>query len=65
MPAQPEVTVTDLYRHAREALMRRNNELAVAYSLIELMAMHIPRDRMPAAERELLDSLLGRTTCRS
>jgi hypothetical protein len=42
-----------------EAITKWANRCAVAYSLIELMAMHIPRDDMPDGERRLLDDLLG------
>lgn len=41
------------------ALRNENTRLR---SLIELMALHVPRDRMPAAERSLLDGVIGAPT---
>lgn len=32
----------------------------VLRSLVELMALHVPRDKMPSAERNMLDAVLGR-----
>jgi hypothetical protein len=62
-----EVKVTDIGKRIR-ALKDANNLQAVAvmafceigllHSLIELMALHVPREKMPAAERIMLDIVL-------
>jgi hypothetical protein len=36
------------------------HEILLYRSLIELMALAIPRDRLPASERIMLDDVLGR-----